>query len=615
MYEEENQSFCKRIKDIDAFGSEITLYYKGKEKSKTYFGSVFTILYSLIYFVIITYKFIRMLKKTDVTFYDSQISPKDPPFMELNNDNFYGAFTLEDPYTYDPFIDETIYTVKAFFKKAVRFGEKWIWEVKEVELEQCNIEKFGKLYREKFAEKPLDRHHCFKNVNFTLEGTFSYDAYSFFYIQFFPCINTTENNNHCKTVEEIDYYLNGTMFTLQMEDIELSPENFKEPTRPRDQDVYTTVGKKLFKELHIYLEIVNIETDLDVFGFEELQNKKVEKFIKYDYENAMTKLIDTDIYKTGESFADITIKLSDNVLNQKRTYVKLVDILGDVGGLMEVVLSLFKIISSFSSDLLFESSLVNSLFEFNLGSKQVFIYNRYKKKMIQRRSLKIGDEINIEKFRSNIKTLSINSQNYTNDELKDSSTKRNMKIKKPKYSINSGQSEKNFIKRRRRRTRTNQALALKYLIENQEKIEINENNKENEENKIPIIKYQKRKKLSSNIPNNNFITNNLNNKEISEISICDKKTINSGSKENEKVTKIKFGRFWVYVFFVCAKRRKNVNAILLNEAMRIITENLDIINVFRKVYSNSQNEKQEVIEMSENCKKQLDSLYYLESNI
>ena len=36
------------------------------------------------------------------------------------------------------------------------------------------------------------------------------------------------------------------------------------------QDIYTTVGKKLFKELHIFFKITNIVTDLDFIGINEI---------------------------------------------------------------------------------------------------------------------------------------------------------------------------------------------------------------------------------------------------------------------------------------------------------------------------------------------------------
>ena len=66
---------------------------------------------------------------------------------------------------------------------------------------------FGKSYQEVFEHIDLSGYYCFKDLNnFILEGHFSYYLYSFFYIQFFPCTNSTESKK-CKPLEKIDYYL------------------------------------------------------------------------------------------------------------------------------------------------------------------------------------------------------------------------------------------------------------------------------------------------------------------------------------------------------------------------------------------------------------------------
>ena len=55
---------------------------------------------------------------------------------------------------YVPFIDETIYFPKAYYKIAKRNGNKWNWEIKLLELEKCNITKFNK--------NTLDNLYCLK---------------------------------------------------------------------------------------------------------------------------------------------------------------------------------------------------------------------------------------------------------------------------------------------------------------------------------------------------------------------------------------------------------------------------------------------------------------------
>ena len=79
------------------------------------------------------------------------------------------------------------------------------------------------------------------------------------------------------------------------------------------------------------------------------------------------------LYETdNSSFCDFTIKLSENVRIHRRTYTNLITILGDAGGLLEIVFTLFRLITSFSVDILYDISLVNNLFNFNLD-KRIFV--------------------------------------------------------------------------------------------------------------------------------------------------------------------------------------------------------------------------------------------------
>ena len=87
-----------------------------------------------------------------------------------------------------------------------------------------------------------------------------------------------------------------------MEDIELTPKNYEHPIRPRNVDVYTTVGKRLFQEIHAFFEVVKIETDLDWFWFDEFEKIKTETFLKYDETKVMSNIIENNIYETGETF-------------------------------------------------------------------------------------------------------------------------------------------------------------------------------------------------------------------------------------------------------------------------------------------------------------------------
>ena len=547
----------KFLKNIDIFDKSFELYYKGKSKKSTYIGSIFTICYGVIYFSFFLYKILRMINKRDITFYDTTAHLEEIPQIDATNENFYGGFALEHPETYDNFIDETIYYPKAYYKIGRLEGDDWIWTIKEIELEKCQLEKFGSTYKDKFKNKKLNNLYCFKNVNDKLLGHFSYDYYSFYFIQLFPCRNTTENSK-CQTREKMDYYLKSTFVSFQLQDIEITPLNYSHPVIGRDLDVYATVGKKLFQELHVLYQIVDIETDLDLLGFSDFQNVRTEKYLKYNSLIQMTNILENDLYETGESFCNITIKLTEKVLTERRRYTKLIEVMRDVGGFMEVILSVFKIVSLFSTNILYEKSLVNCLFEFDIDRKNIIIHNKYQNKLTKK--------INLDKKISKRNEYELDYNILNNDVIATSKNNLNNNKLKNYYENN---LELDKINRRRSNLRP----------------------------------------MRNNINRRNFIRRTINNINIiKNIDIYNYK--NKGEElDGTIINKIKINMCCIYFCFLCVRKRKNMENILLDEGMRIIIEKLDIINIFKSLYRDDMGLKEEkVIIMSNNCIKRLNEI-------
>ena len=550
------------------FGKEPELYYKGESKKTSWIGRIFSILFVTIYFAFFIYKLNRMLKRVDVTFYDTFTYAPEPPAVKITKENFYGGFALEHPITYDNFIDESIYIPKAYFKRAERQNNNFNWQIKELELEPCKIDNFGSIYQEKFKNKGLNNLYCFKEMDFILEGHFSYDVYSFFYIQFFPCVNTTDKHN-CKPLEVIDYYLKNTFVSLQFQDIELTPNNYKIPFRPRDVDIYTAVGKNLFKEIHAYFQVVDIETDMDWIGFDEIENFKSELYLKYDEMDIMSNIIEENVYETGGSLCDITIKLSENVRTERRTYTKLISILGDVGGLMEVVFTIFRIISSFSVDTLYEISLVNNLFNFNLNNKAIILK--------EKKTLKKIDFMRDETLKTYISTNSsknISQNSFLSDD------------------IHSG-SEKRF----------NEDIINNIIIDKKNVLNVNKKKKfcftPNESINTIIF--------SSKEKNSNKSTKGVDKKD-GYFYVNDKEE--NQQRKRIIINKIKINRCSIYLCFCLTRKRKIMQNILLDEGMNIISEKIDIFNIFEKMYKFDEIKviNKKIIEMSDESKIKIKSM-------
>ena len=107
------QIHCKFLEDIDLFGKEPELYYKGNPKRTSMIGRIFTFIYSSIYIAFFLYKFIRMIQNKDVDFYQTTTFTGKTPSIHLTNEVFYGGFGLANPLTLETFVDDSIFVADA----------------------------------------------------------------------------------------------------------------------------------------------------------------------------------------------------------------------------------------------------------------------------------------------------------------------------------------------------------------------------------------------------------------------------------------------------------------------------------------------------------------------
>ena len=104
-----------------------------------------------------------------------------------------------------------------------------------------------------------------------------------------------------------------------------------------------------------------------------------------------------------------------------------------------------------------------------------------------------------------------------------------------------------------------------------------------------------------------------NSKDTNMINIAsEERIVNKENKNRSIIDKIKMNCCCIYFWFCFARKKKNVQNILLDEGMDIIIENLDIMNIFRKIYNINKIEQSlkvnEIINMSNKCKQKLNIL-------
>ena len=534
---------CDFLEEVDFYGKEPEFYINGNSQKVTFIGRIFTIIFIIIYIAIFIYKIYRMYQRIDITFYDSYSDNEEIPSINVTNENFYIAFSIYDGSTGEPFIDETIYYPVAYFKDN---------EIeKSLELGPCNINKIGSKYKKFFVDSPLDKYYCFNEVNHTLKAYMNSFAF-----KIYPCKNTSENNNHCKSKEIIDYYLNGNNFVIILEDILITPLKFERPVQERTNELYTTLFKNFGQYLYIEMQLVNIETNKNIIGFDFLTDEKIDNFIKYDTLEIIPQPgYDLNDEKNNYPVCEVEFQLKDKIMSEKRQYTQLIDVLGEVGGFMEIIYSFLGTICSFIVDILYEKSIVNNLFSFNVKKKKIIIRN-------------IGKDCEL---RVNNKRKIYDNNNQSNRILSanDSYNKKNKKV----FEDIDKNSEN-------------------ILINKKKLVNIMETNTNN--NGDEIIKYE----------------NHLN---VDKLKRYNTDFVGKEKNNNLEMKYIKLNNFLVYFGFCFIRKRKNVDNVLLDEGLSIIREKLDIFNILKNLLLSENIQKNikcefEEIKFSEECSKTLEEL-------
>ena len=265
---------------FDIYSKRAGFFYNNQEKIGSYFGLFLTIIYILISLTLFFYNIITTLKRKYLVVYDSTIYPQEMPIININSNNLYFAFGLEDPISLNRFINEEIYYPEITFVYRIKINGEFITKsITNLEYEQCKEENFGENYQHLFIKGELRNSYCLKDSNFnlTLTGGFKFEEMTYIRIKIFPCRNTTENNNHCKPQEEIDYYLSSGYFSILLKNFGLNPTNYSFPILPTLKDLYTTIDKHIYRNYIINFGITEIHTDKSLFFSDE----QIDKYLQY----------------------------------------------------------------------------------------------------------------------------------------------------------------------------------------------------------------------------------------------------------------------------------------------------------------------------------------------
>lgn len=357
--------------NFDIYSKTPNFYFQNHDRVNTCFGTFLTILYVIISLSLFIYQTIVILNRKNLKVYDSTKFCQEMPFIELDSNTLYFAFGLEDPQTNNRFIDNSIYIPKIVFVNKEKINDELVTVYqKTMDIEKCNVLNFGEDYQHLFHEDELNNSYCLKKFdNLTLAGGYRYERFSYIRIRIYPCVNSSTNNFSCKSQEEIDRFMSSGYFSIIIKDIGLNPSNYSFPTLPILQNLYTTIDKQIYKNYIFNLGVTEIDTDTGLFN----DNIETKKYLQFRKDSETFIFRDEEEYYNGKSVIMVQFKLDDNIFVQNRSYMKISEIFSLMGGYMQLINTIFILISLIVNKFTLEIKILNNIFKFNLKKKKLIM--------------------------------------------------------------------------------------------------------------------------------------------------------------------------------------------------------------------------------------------------
>ena len=390
---------------FDIYSKRASFFYNNHEKIGSLFGLVLTLIYISVSLILFIYYIAMTLERKNIIVYDSTIFSNELLSININASNFYFAFGIENKDTLNRFIDETIYYPEIVFIEREKVNGEFITiSQKILEYEDCKEENFGENYQHLLVKGELNNSYCLKdfNSNLQLTGGFKYEKMSYIRIKIFPCKNTTKNNNHCRSQDEIDSFLSNGYLSILVKDFGLNPSNFTSPVIPTFRDLFTAIDKHLYRNMVLKYGLTEVNTDEGLI-FEEM---KKEKFLQFRESVQTSSFLDEENYKNGTEICLLQLRLDDIIYIQKRKYTKISEIFSRIGGYMQLIYTLFSIMALFLNKLNLELKIINSIFNFDVDQKKM---------ALKYQSLRDFDSISIPSYNKNLifssmKSMKINKK-------------------------------------------------------------------------------------------------------------------------------------------------------------------------------------------------------------
>ena len=360
------RSFKRFLTLVDLFQAPIIIKFQKREKTSTYFGVFFSM--TIIIFLSIYFSKSDIFLKQSPNIVNIEVANVKRPRIDYSHKLFAISVTDDSSIAFNDLSVFTIKVTNRYLKVAPSAkGFDYIKNLTKT-LHACTPSDFQNNW---FYSLGLNGAFCLDENYFETVGFWDEDQVTLLEINIEMCDNKT-SIVPCKSTTEIQSLLNGKVFNVYYEGVNVDPTNYTSPMNSITYNDYFHMDFTLRKKANFYLKTINIQTD--------------DGWLVSDFQNTGNILYDSkDI--------DLMITTSDNLLfqcnfyssrtsqNLQRQYQKLLSALSDLGGIANIVMIFGFFITSIENSFTLKKKVMNSLYSFQDIEK-------YKEKVESRKNSK-----------------------------------------------------------------------------------------------------------------------------------------------------------------------------------------------------------------------------------
>jgi hypothetical protein len=353
----------KLLKSIDFLGNEPQLYIFNQTRYKTHTGGVLSILSMItilslsLYFIVIVFSRQQLnLISSRSTDFEKSLDFTKVPFL------FLPATTAGVVYSTN--VIYPIVQIWNYYKE--NKGAANITTIPYKQCESSDIEGYEDLFN---GFKDLNKYLCLNktNLNLSLFGVNGdiVNGYSKMQVYVAKCVNGSSLNpnpdkNTCSSSSQIDSILSGTPvhFYMVYPDTNIDFANTGEPffSYLKTED-FTMPLLALFKYFYMFKKTI-VNSDIG-FVFEENVPKH-----SYQFDSVQSTLFIGSSFNIKEAFGLISFSLAEKADVHHRSYIKLQTLVANVGGVINFIIIISKLIVTFITE--------KSLFLNYINKRQVY---------------------------------------------------------------------------------------------------------------------------------------------------------------------------------------------------------------------------------------------------